>query len=106
VQFGVGDFTTYNAHGNFESPVQTELRSWEQFQLNGNINKIKLEHRYRIEQRFFSYGYRNRFRYRINTVTPILKTKGKSNLLHVLFMMKFLSLTTIRYLRRIVGLQE
>ncbi len=84
VQFGVGDFTTYNAHGNFESPVQTELRSWEQFQLNGNINKIKLEHRYRIEQRFFSYGYRNRFRYRINTVTPILKTKGKSNLLHVL----------------------
>jgi hypothetical protein len=83
-QVGVGDFTTYKAHGNFESPVQTELRTWEQLQLNSNINIIKLEHRYRLEQRFFSYGYRNRFRYRINTITPILKTKTNSNLLHVL----------------------
>ncbi len=84
LQFGVGDFTTYNVHGNFESPVQTELRSWEQLQLNSNINIVKLEHRYRLEQRFFNYGYRNRFRYRINTATPVLKTKTKSNLLHVL----------------------
>jgi hypothetical protein len=84
LQFGVGHFATYNGKGNFESPVETELRSWEQLQLNGKINFVRLEHRYRIEQRFFSSRYANRFRYRINTVTPIVKTKTKSTLLHLL----------------------
>jgi hypothetical protein len=82
--FGVGDFATYNAEGNFKSPVQNEVRMWEQLQLNSRISVVRLEHRYRIEQRFFNTGYRNRFRYRLNTITPILKSKTKPRALNIL----------------------
>ena len=39
-----------------------------------NINRIKIEHRYRIEQRWRGGEYKNRFRYRINPVIPINKS--------------------------------
>jgi hypothetical protein len=60
LHFGAGDFVTYNTAGNFETPVQTEMRIWEQIQLNSKMGIIRLDHRYRIEQRFFSTGFRNR----------------------------------------------
>ncbi len=73
---GTGQYVTYSPDGNFKSPVQsTEFRIWEQVQLNSNINRLKLEHRYRIEQRFFSTGFRNRFRCRLNTILPLNKAK-------------------------------
>lgn len=43
--------------------VNDEFRIWQQLVLTNNIGRIKLEHHYRIEQRFTSNaGYRNRFR--------------------------------------------
>lgn len=38
-----------------------------------NIGRIRIEHRYRIEQRWRTNGYRNRFRVRLNTIFPINK---------------------------------
>ena len=66
----VGNYATYKPEGDFTNPNVTEFRIWEQFVLNNNIGRVKLEHRYRIEQRFISTGYRNRFRYRINALLP------------------------------------
>ncbi|MFK5073629.1 DUF2490 domain-containing protein, partial [Klebsiella pneumoniae] len=35
-------------------------------------DRLKIEHRYRFEQRFINGdSYRNRFRYRLNTILPI-----------------------------------
>jgi hypothetical protein len=81
---GVGDFVTYNPEGNFKSPVQTEIRSWEQIQFNSRINIIRMDHRYRIEQRFFNTGFRNRFRYRLNTIIPLTNTKTKTRVLNAM----------------------
>lgn len=69
----MGHYGTYQPDGDFKTPViNDEFRIWEQFVLENNIGRVKLEHRYRIEQRFTSqFGYRNRFRYRINAIVPL-----------------------------------
>ena len=70
--FGLGNYKTYTYPGNYEKPVTSnEFRMWEQLVLNNNINRIKIEHRYRIEQRWVSGDYSNRFRYRLNPVVPL-----------------------------------
>ncbi|MEO6231419.1 MAG: DUF2490 domain-containing protein [Ferruginibacter sp.] len=69
---GIGKYDTYSDGGNFKTPIVTdEKRIWEQITFLQMINRIKLEHRYRVEQRFGSFGYRNRFKYRLNCVIPV-----------------------------------
>ena len=69
---GLGDYVTYPYPGNFKSPASVkEFRIWEQFILNNNINRVKIEHRYRIEQRWLNGVYRDRFRYRLNPIVPL-----------------------------------
>jgi hypothetical protein len=81
---GMGQYVTYDPTGNFKSPVSnSEFRMWEQLSLTNNLDRLKLEHRYRIEQRFTSSGYRNRFRYRLNAIIPINKKKVESKTLYV-----------------------
>lgn len=76
VLFGVGNFDTYSPGGNFKRPMTNdEIRMWEQFSLVNNIGRLKLEHRYRLEQRWTTAGFRNRFRYRLNAVFPIGREK-------------------------------
>jgi hypothetical protein len=47
-----------------------EIRLWPQLILFQEINRIKIEQRYRAELRWTSNGYRNRFRYRIGLSYP------------------------------------
>ncbi len=73
---GLGQYATYGFDDNFESPVVHEFRLWEQLTLTNDIGNFKLEHRYRIEQRFYDDGkYSNRFRYRLNGLLPLNKDK-------------------------------
>lgn len=69
---GMGRFVSFQLDGNFKDPmINDEFRIWEQFIVNNHIGIVRLEHRYRIEQRFTSIlGYRNRFRYRLNAIIP------------------------------------
>jgi hypothetical protein len=69
----IGQYGTYNTVGNLKSPVTHEFRLWEQMTLTNDIGRVKLEHRYRVEQRFFESSFRNRFRYRLNGLLPINK---------------------------------
>jgi hypothetical protein len=80
VLFGMGHYSTFQPDGDFKKPViADEFRIWEQFVLTNNIGRVKLEHRYRVEQRFTSNaGYRNRFRYRINALIPFNNKEIKS----------------------------
>ena len=69
---GGGKYITYSNNGNFQKPISAdETRLWEQLTLNQFAGRLKLEHRYRVEQRWFTTGYRNRFRYRLNAVLPL-----------------------------------
>lgn len=55
--------------------VGTEFRMWEQMTVNNFVDRVKLEHRYRVEQRWVNGLYRNRFRYRLNVVVPLNNPK-------------------------------
>lgn len=74
---GLGKYVTYRDGHKFRD----EFRVWEQWISNFYIDRIKMENRIRVEQRFFynpvnkEYSYDNRFRYRLNTVIPINKKK-------------------------------
>ena len=73
---GVGSYNTYSEGGNFKLPYQQkETRTWVQLIMKQQVAKIKFEHRYRAEQRFTNNGFRNRFRYRLNTVIPLNNKK-------------------------------
>jgi hypothetical protein len=73
---GIGRYVTYTDGGSFEKPVTAnEFRFWQQLTMNHYLERIKFEHRYRIEQRWFKTGYRNRFRYRLNAAVPLNSTK-------------------------------
>lgn len=58
-----------------KGPTTTETRFWEQITSNQFLYRIKLEHRYRVEQRWVNGDYRNRFRYRLNVFVPLNSTK-------------------------------
>src|SRR6185503_17374853 len=69
---GTGRYITYTDGGNFKHPVTAnEHRLWEQLTMNQYLERLKFEHRYRVEQRWFKTGYRNRFRYRLNVAVPL-----------------------------------
>src|ERR1043165_6258250 len=74
---GFGRFITYSDGNNFKLPyVNKEWRIWEQFALNNYIGIVKLENRVRVEQRWTTnVGYRNRLKYRLNTIVPINNKK-------------------------------
>ena len=72
---GTGRYTTYDYADLSEGPTVAETRLWEQFTNNQYLGRIKLEHRYRIEQRWLTNEYRNRFRYRLNVTVPVTRSK-------------------------------
>jgi len=75
---GAGSYQTYKEGGNFNLPKNNdEFRLWPQVILLQEVNKLKIEQRYRAEMRWTGNGYRNRFRYRIGVSYPFGKdTKG------------------------------
>jgi Protein of unknown function (DUF2490) len=74
IAIGVGNFDTYASGDNFKTPiVNDETRTWMQLTMNQPLQRLKMEHRYRAEQRWTSNGFRNRFRYRLGITLPIQK---------------------------------
>jgi hypothetical protein len=72
---GMGRYVTYDFEDVNDGPELQEFRFWQQFITNQYLGRIKFEHRYRVEQRWFNTGYRNRFRYRLSTNIPINRSK-------------------------------
>jgi hypothetical protein len=74
---GAGSYQTYREGGDFLLPKNNdEFRIWPQILLIQKIGSYKIEQRYRLESRFTSKGYRNRYRYRLGLSFPILKSKS------------------------------
>jgi hypothetical protein len=70
---GTGRYVTNDNPENLT--VATEFRLWEQMTINQFLDRLKIEHRYRVEQRWVNGLYRNRFRYRVNMFIPLNHTK-------------------------------
>ncbi|WP_420151487.1 DUF2490 domain-containing protein [Spirosoma sp.] len=71
-----GQYATYDYKDLSAGPLNSEKRLWEQLIVNQYLSRLKFEHRYRIEQRWFTFrdgaeSFRNRIRYRLNTFIPI-----------------------------------
>ena len=71
---GAGSYQTFREGGSFALPKNNdEFRLWPQIVLTQSFAALKIEQRYRIEMRWTSNGYRNRFRYRVGLSHPIGK---------------------------------
>lgn len=73
-----GRYATYDYNALSDGPLNTERRLWEQVIVNQYLSRLKFEHRYRVEQRWFTFRdgthpYRNRIRYRLNAFIPLNK---------------------------------
>ncbi|MCS7018516.1 MAG: DUF2490 domain-containing protein [Cytophagales bacterium] len=72
---GIGRYDTFREGGNFVRPKNnSEIRLWPHLSLMQYIGKLKIEQRYRMEMRFTTNGYRNRFRYRAGVAYPFGNT--------------------------------
>lgn len=71
-----GRYATYKPREVNQGPLSTEARLWLQLTLNQYMDRLRVEHRYRLEQRWFNYsgdstGTGNRLRYRLNAFLPL-----------------------------------
>jgi hypothetical protein len=78
VLVGGGRYSTSDYRALDDGPLNTEKRLWEQLVLTQYAKRLKLEHRYRIEQRWFTFrddstAFRQRLRYRLNAFYPLNK---------------------------------
>jgi hypothetical protein len=71
-----GHYSTSDFRALSDGPLNTEKRLWQQLVVNQHLSRLKFEHRYRVEQRWFNYRdgstpFRNRIRYRLNMFIPL-----------------------------------
>ena len=79
LSLGLGSYQTYREGGNFVKPKNNdEIRLWPQLVLFQSLFGLKIEQRYRMEMRWTSTGYRNRFRYRVGASYPFKIGNNKS----------------------------
>jgi hypothetical protein len=63
---GAGSYQTFQEGGDFLRPKNNdEFRIWPQLNLSNQMSGIQMEQRFRMEARYTSNGYRNRYRYRL-----------------------------------------
>ena len=68
---GYAFIPSYAFESEQKKPESTEHRIWQQFISTSKLGRVKLEHRYRIEQRWVNSDYRNRLRYRLMLFLPL-----------------------------------
>jgi hypothetical protein len=69
---GAGSYQTYQEGGDFLTPKNNdEFRVWPQMTIQTNLGGVKMEQRGRIEARYTSTGYKNRYRYRLGFSYPL-----------------------------------
>ena len=76
VGFGAGTYQTYRSGGNFITPkINNEIRLFPYISFHNTLGRLKIENRYRLENRFTPKGYRLRVRYRLQAILPINTSK-------------------------------
>lgn len=81
---GIGRYQTWQETGNFQGPnLSLEFRMWEEAALGQFVGRFRIEHRYRVEQRWLTSGFRNRFRYRLGVVLPLNRKRIEAHTLYI-----------------------
>jgi len=76
VLVGTGFFNTDEPGGFFRTPArQKEFRTWLELNLKQTFTRFYFEHRCRLEQRFLTNNYKNRFKYRLGLLLPVNKAE-------------------------------
>lgn len=70
---GYGHIGSHVYLSDKKAPEVEEHRIWQQFITVNKVGRLKLEHRYRIEQRWVNNEFKNRLRYRLMAFYPINK---------------------------------
>lgn len=69
---GIGSYNTFDEGGNFVTPaLNKEIRTWLQANIKNRLGRVYFENRFRLEQRFTSIGFRNRYRLRLGANVPL-----------------------------------
>ena len=73
----LGRYTTFGSGKTFQNPkLAEEFRVALQLGLKNTIGKFQVDHRYRVEKRYYTSGTRGvRIRYRVGLSTPLDKKK-------------------------------
>ena len=72
---GYGYIATHTFESEQKAPESKEHRIFQQLILLNKVDRLKFEHRYRVEQRWVNSEYRNRLRYRLMVFLPLNKPK-------------------------------
>ncbi len=73
VTAGYAYIPSYEFESPQDAPEVEEHRIWQQFIANQKYSRVKLEHRFRLEQRWIDGDYKNRVRYRMMMFVPLNK---------------------------------
>jgi hypothetical protein len=76
VLLGGGRYATSDFQDRRAGPLSVEKRLWQQIVLTQYTSRLRIEHRYRVEQRWFRFrddstSFRQRLRYRLNAFYPL-----------------------------------
>jgi hypothetical protein len=83
VTLAAGQYVYYTPTGNLDSVTSSEFRLFQQFTLKGKLGRVKVDHRFRIEQRWTADDYRNRYRYRLSATIPINKKEVEKGAFYI-----------------------
>ena len=81
--FGYAHSGNYEYDSERKSPEVEEHRIWQQFLTTNTIGRVKLEHRYRLEERFVEDDFKMRFRYRLMVFIPLNRPKIEAGALYL-----------------------
>ena len=81
--FGYAHIGNYEYDSERKSPEVEEHRIWQQFLTTNTIGRVKLEHRYRLEERFVEDDFKMRFRYRLMVFIPLNRPKIEAGALYL-----------------------
>ncbi|WP_415865393.1 DUF2490 domain-containing protein [Thalassobellus suaedae] len=84
ILLGYGYILSENYTGNVDDKVSiNEHRIFQQFISKQNIGSVKLNHRYRFEQRFVESDFKMRFRYFLGVNIPLTNAENPNNKYYV-----------------------
>ncbi|MFD0749854.1 DUF2490 domain-containing protein [Mucilaginibacter calamicampi] len=80
---GTGRYITDDYRDLSLLPITSEFRMWEQVTINENWQRLNLENRFRVEQRWVNSNYRNRFSYRLSLLFPLTHRQMTANTVYI-----------------------
>lgn len=80
---GMGRYITDDYRDLNLPPITSEVRLWEQVTVTETLQRLNLENRFRVEQRWVNGNYRNRFSYRLSMLFPLNRAQMGPNTFYV-----------------------